>query len=130
MSLTLGLEWLLRRTTPRHGDDDGEADSAFRQLRNGRIWSTTFHITHTLLQLDIDIKMAALPSPPFVEIPGVANFRGIGGGHIGPGLIYRAADPTRATKSGLEKMSKDLGKVSGLARFSGIEWHTDGCEKV
>lgn len=53
-----------------------------------------------------------LPSPPFVDVPGIHNFRGIGGDHVGPGLVYRSADPTRATKSGLEKMSKDLGKVS------------------
>ncbi|TKA74003.1 hypothetical protein B0A55_07743 [Friedmanniomyces simplex] len=53
--------------------------------------------------------MASLPSPPFVDIPGIANFRGVGQGHVGPGLIYRSADPTRGTSAGLEKMSKDLG---------------------
>ncbi|KAK3110285.1 hypothetical protein LTR53_015568 [Teratosphaeriaceae sp. CCFEE 6253] len=53
--------------------------------------------------------MASLPSPPFIEIHGVANFRGVGQGHVGPGLIYRSADPTRASNAGLEKMSKDLG---------------------
>jgi len=53
----------------------------------------------------------SLPSPPFVDIPGIHNFRGIGGDHVGPGLVYRSADPTRATRTGLEKMSKDLGKV-------------------
>jgi len=66
-----------------------------------------------------------LPSPPFVDVPGVANFRGIGGHHVGPGLVYRAADPSKATKAGLEKMSKDLGKVcvslveTGLVTKSG-----------
>ncbi|KAK5709987.1 hypothetical protein LTR17_019263 [Elasticomyces elasticus] len=53
--------------------------------------------------------MASLPSPPFVDIPGIANFRGVGQGHIGPGLLYRSADPTQATREGLDRMSKDLG---------------------
>ncbi|KAF2770611.1 tyrosine protein phosphatase 5 [Teratosphaeria nubilosa] len=51
---------------------------------------------------------AELPSPPFIDVPGIANFRGIGG-YVDPGLIYRSADPTKASKAGLEKMSKDLG---------------------
>jgi hypothetical protein len=54
--------------------------------------------------------MAALPSPPFIDVPGIANFRGVGGDHVGPGLLYRSADPTNATKAGLEKLSKDLGR--------------------
>nr|POF22399.1 tyrosine-protein phosphatase [Quercus suber] len=52
---------------------------------------------------------AGLPSPPFIEIPGIANFRGLGGDEIGPGLVFRSADPSKATKDGLTKMSKDLG---------------------
>jgi len=59
--------------------------------------------------------MTSLPSPPFIDIPGIANFRGVGQGYVGPGLLYRSADPTRATKAGLEKMSKDLGKVGHLS---------------
>ncbi|KAI6819925.1 hypothetical protein KC340_g13514 [Hortaea werneckii] len=51
----------------------------------------------------------SLPSPPFVEVPGVHNFRGIGGDHAGPGLVFRSADPSKATRAGLEKMSQDLG---------------------
>jgi len=53
----------------------------------------------------------ALPSPPFVDVPGIANFRGIGGQYVGPGLVYRSADPSKVLRAGLEKMSKDLGKV-------------------
>jgi len=60
--------------------------------------------------------MTSLPSPPFIDIPGIANFRGVGQGYVGPGLLYRSADPTRATSAGLEKMSKDLGKVSHKSR--------------
>ncbi|KAI7234100.1 hypothetical protein KC352_g15117, partial [Hortaea werneckii] len=51
----------------------------------------------------------SLPSPPFVEVPGVHNFRGIGGDHAGPGLVFRSADSSKATRAGLEKMSQDLG---------------------
>lgn len=51
------------------------------------------------------------PSPPFVDVPGIANFRGIAGSHAGPGLVFRSADPSKASQAGLEKMSKDLGKV-------------------
>ncbi|TKA21791.1 hypothetical protein B0A50_08721 [Salinomyces thailandicus] len=49
------------------------------------------------------------PSPPFVDVPGIANFRGIAGSHAGPGLVFRSADPSKASQAGLEKMSKDLG---------------------
>lgn len=55
---------------------------------------------------------SSLPSPPFIEIPEVPNFRGIGGHYVGPGLVYRSADPTKASAAAIEKMSKDLGKVS------------------
>ncbi|KAK4542480.1 hypothetical protein LTR36_006732 [Oleoguttula mirabilis] len=51
----------------------------------------------------------SLPSPPFIEIPGIFNFRGIGGHYVGPGLIFRSADPTKATSIGLQKMRQDLG---------------------
>ncbi|KAK5113032.1 hypothetical protein LTR85_011054 [Meristemomyces frigidus] len=51
----------------------------------------------------------SLPSPPFIDIPGIHNFRGVGGHYVGPGLVFRSADPTKATKSGLEKMRQDLG---------------------
>ncbi|KAK3676920.1 hypothetical protein LTR78_003124 [Recurvomyces mirabilis] len=53
--------------------------------------------------------MPSLPSPPFIEVPGIANFRGVGGSHVGPGLLYRSADPSKATKAGLEKMRQNLG---------------------
>ena len=61
--------------------------------------------------------MTTLPSPPFVEIPGIANFRDIGGQQttngqtIRHGLVYRAADPSKATEDGKKKMSEDLGTV-------------------
>ena len=61
--------------------------------------------------------MTELPSPPFVDIPGIANFRDIGGisttngQSIRKGLVYRSADPCKATEDGMKKMSQDLGMV-------------------
>jgi hypothetical protein len=58
---------------------------------------------------------SALPQPPFVEVAGVANFRDVGyvddGSIVRCGQVYRAADPSKATPQGLEKMSRDLGKI-------------------
>lgn len=55
--------------------------------------------------------------PPFAVIDGIANFRDIGGyttptgQTITKGLAFRCADPSKVTSEGLDKMSKDLGKV-------------------
>ncbi|KXS96834.1 hypothetical protein AC578_7412 [Pseudocercospora eumusae] len=56
---------------------------------------------------------AASLSPPFIDVPGIANFRDIGDhddGKIRKGLVYRSADPSKATEEGLQKMSRDLEK--------------------
>ncbi len=55
--------------------------------------------------------MADLPSPPFVDVPGIANFRDIGGNGIRRGSVFRSADPSKATEEGLTKMGRELGKV-------------------
>lgn len=56
--------------------------------------------------------MATALPPPFVDVPGTANFRDIGDGStIRTGLVFRSADPSKATEAGLEKMSRDLGMV-------------------
>ena len=61
--------------------------------------------------------MSDLPSPPFVSVPGIANFRDAGGCEtksgkkVRTGLLYRSADPSKATEEGLNKMGKELGKV-------------------
>ena len=61
--------------------------------------------------------MTQLSSPPFVDVPGISNFRDIGGlpttngEHIRRGLVFRSADPCKATEEGLKKMSQDLGMV-------------------
>ena len=61
--------------------------------------------------------MTQLPSPPFVDIPGIANFRDIGGlpttngEQTRRGLVFRSADPCKATAEGMKTMSQDLGTV-------------------
>jgi len=64
-----------------------------------------------LIPLNNDNDMTTtLPSPPFIDIPGVANFRDAGDGQtFHQGLLYRSADPTNAKPEGLDKMSRGLG---------------------
>jgi hypothetical protein len=60
-----------------------------------------------------------LPSPPFVDVEGILNFRDVGGYPVLPqqnndhhqrprsirrGLIFRSAEPTRITPSGMRKV--------------------------
>ncbi|KAK3683083.1 hypothetical protein LTR37_020568 [Vermiconidia calcicola] len=69
--------------------------------------------------------MAPLPSPPFVHIDGISNFRDIGGQAtssaraVRQGLVFRSADPTKATADGLKKMSGELGWC--LSEAGGVE---------
>ncbi|KFA47543.1 hypothetical protein S40293_02174 [Stachybotrys chartarum IBT 40293] len=58
----------------------------------------------------------ALPSPPFIPVPGIPNLRDIGGypvasppGHlIRPGVVFRSADPSGVTPPGLTTLLTDL----------------------
>jgi len=60
--------------------------------------------------------MSQLTSPPFIEVPGIHNFRDIGGYAIADspssstrqGLIYRCAGPDRVLPAGKQKI-QDLG---------------------
>jgi hypothetical protein len=67
---------------------------------------------------------------PFVDVPGIANFRDIGGNpttngaSTTKGLIFRCADPSRVDTEGLEKMSQDLGKVN---HHPSAAWSTLAC---
>lgn len=53
-----------------------------------------------------------LPSPPFIDVAGIANFRDMGGyatqpsGSIRRGLLYRSANPNNVLPAGLETMHK------------------------
>lgn len=66
---------------------------------------------HSVTENFDESKMTTLPSPPFVDIPGIANFRDIAGqiDNVRAGLVYRSADPSKPTQDGLEKM-RDLGR--------------------
>jgi len=67
--------------------------------------------------------LSDLPSPPFLTVPGIANFRDIGGypcidnndpspshphSSIRCNLVFRCADPSKITPDGLTKLN-DLG---------------------
>ena len=78
--------------------------------------------------------MSDLPSPPFINVPGVSNFRDIGGqltsdGHtVRNGLVYRSADPSKATTDGMKIMADkgirtifDLRSTPEIQR-DGPEW--------
>ena len=58
--------------------------------------------------------MANLPSPPFITVDGISNFRDVGGTSIYPGIktatgiLFRSADASNATEAGLLKL-KELG---------------------
>ncbi|KAH7308539.1 tyrosine/serine phosphatase-like protein [Stachybotrys elegans] len=59
----------------------------------------------------------ALPSPPFVAVPGIFNFRDIGGYPVAsrpgfllrPGLVFRSGDPSAVTPDGLALLRDRLG---------------------
>jgi len=92
-------------------------------------------------------EMVDLPSPPFVSVSGIHNFRDLGGYAVSPTLsvrrnvIYRCGEPSKVTQDGIETL-KSLGvtRMYDLrskveidrnkdANWGGIkEW--DGCERV
>lgn len=104
--------------------------------------------------MEIPPPPANLPSPPFYNVPGIANLRDIGGyscpapsspdpasattsnapSHsIAKHLIYRSADPSRVTPSGLSRLQElgvrvvfDLRSMPEIMR-RGKEW--EGVEK-
>lgn len=55
---------------------------------------------------------ASLPSPPFIDVAGIANFRDIGGyptsgdkqQSIRRNLVFRSADPSKVSPSGLSTL--------------------------
>ncbi|RPB20498.1 hypothetical protein L211DRAFT_792048 [Terfezia boudieri ATCC MYA-4762] len=85
-----------------------------------------------------------LTSPPWVPIPGIANFRDIGGyptangtGTVRKGLIYRCAEPSKITEAGKERLRslgvkkmydlrsepelKRLGDLTKIIEVEGVE---------
>ncbi|KAK0717240.1 protein-tyrosine phosphatase-like protein, partial [Lasiosphaeria miniovina] len=79
-----------------------------------------------------------LPSPPFIDAPGLANLRDVGGYEIaGPshrpphqmvrrGLLYRSADPSGLTAEGVAVLSDQLGIKTVFDLRSVVELSRDG----
>lgn len=66
------------------------------------------------------IQEIHLPSPPFIDIPGLPNFRDAGGYPIYTatpeptkmvrrGILFRASEPSKVTTAGIATMTKTLG---------------------
>lgn len=71
-----------------------------------------------LLHSTLTMSSPNLP-PPFINVPGTANFRDIGNGTtIRKGLVYRSADPSKATSEGLKQMNEELGTAVRLPLLS------------
>ncbi|KAF4965703.1 hypothetical protein FZEAL_10736 [Fusarium zealandicum] len=69
--------------------------------------------------------------PPFIPVPGIPNFRDLGGHTIKPGLVFRSGDPSRLTPAGISALQDlrishvyDLRSQAELQRYSsGVrEW--------
>jgi hypothetical protein len=92
---------------------------------------------------------ATLPSPPFITIAGIQNFRDLGGYPVSQptdhsvrrSVIYRCAEPSQVTKDGIETMQKlgithvydlrsnnEIERSKSAGRGGVTEW--DGCERV
>ncbi|KAK5170324.1 uncharacterized protein LTR77_004911 [Saxophila tyrrhenica] len=83
-----------------------------------------------LIRRQSTLTMTNLPSPPFVDIKGIANFRDVGGqlDNVRKGVVFRSADPSKASEEGLKKMSKDLGITTIFDLRSAPEIKRDGPE--
>ncbi|KAI9653166.1 MAG: hypothetical protein M1821_007706 [Bathelium mastoideum] len=74
--------------------------------------------------------MVDLPSPPFVTVDGVHNFRDVGGTPVAlsskvvPGILFRSADPSNATSAGLRRL-RELGITHVFDLRSTIEIERD-----
>lgn len=90
-----------------------------------------------------------LPSPPFVEVAGIFNFRDIGGYPVSAlshhsikrEVIYRCAEPSNVTKDGIATMAQlgithvydlrsnnEIERARAAGRGGVVEW--DGCTRV
>jgi len=91
---------------------------------------------------------AALPSPPFIAVPGVPNFRDLGGHKVASspsstirrGYIYRCGEPSGVTQDGIKKLQElnvekayDLRSLPEIERAKkagyGKETEWTGCER-
>ncbi|KAH6887904.1 protein-tyrosine phosphatase-like protein [Thelonectria olida] len=74
-------------------------------------------------------------APPFVSVPGVPNFRDLGrtpiatrpGHSIKPGLVFRAAEPSRVTPAGIDALQAlAISHVYDLRSTIEIQRHSQG----
>jgi hypothetical protein len=92
-------------------------------------------------------KAVDLPSPPFISVSGIYNFRDLGGYAVSPGLsvkrnvIYRCGEPSKVTQAGIETLRSlgvthmyDLRAKVEIDRNKDVGWggvkEWDGCERV
>jgi hypothetical protein len=94
-------------------------------------------------------EVAALPSPPFITVAGIPNFRDLGGYPISTSpdhsvrreIIYRCGEPSKVTKDGISTMQRlgithiydlrsnnEIQRAEVAGRGGVVEW--EGCERV
>ncbi|KAH7390251.1 tyrosine phosphatase family-domain-containing protein [Cadophora sp. MPI-SDFR-AT-0126] len=94
-------------------------------------------------------EAASLPSPPFITVPGIQNFRDIGGypitsspNHsIRSSVVYRCADPSKITEEGVIvvqelgithvydlRSNNEIERNKAAGRGGVVQWQ--GCERV
>ena len=94
-------------------------------------------------------KAADLPSPPFITVAGIPNFRDLGGYPVASPanhsirreVIYRCAEPSQVTKDGISTMQRlgithiydlrsnnEIERAEAAGRGGVVEW--EGCERV
>lgn len=90
-----------------------------------------------------------LPSPPFITVEGIPNFRDLGGYPVSgsksqsfrTGAVYRCGEPSQVTKNGISIMQQlgithtydlrsnnEIERNIAAGRGGVVEW--EGCERV
>ena len=76
-------------------------------------------------RISVEQAPAVLPSPPFIEVNGIHNFRDIGGypaasKSIKTGVLYRCAEPTQITEDGIATIRR-----LGITHFYDLRSNTE-----
>ena len=96
-----------------------------------------------------DTESSKIPSPPFIEVAGIFNFRDVGGYPVADPknhsikreILYRCAEPSNVTKDGLATINQigithvydlrsnnEIERAQAAGRGGVVEW--DGCTRV